>query len=80
MNNDEVRELMGLIRCLALQMVDIREDLARLHMLAQKGALCANDVQKSQDFGTNVWDLAREKIRRIGTDEAAALDDVLRIQ
>jgi hypothetical protein len=77
MNNDEIEELMGLIRCLALQMVDIREDLALLRALAQKGAVCAQDLQVTEDFATNVCDLAREKIRKIGTNKAASFNDPL---
>jgi hypothetical protein len=80
MNSNDIQELIGLIRCLALQMVDIREDLARLNALVQKNALSVSDLQAAQDPGANVWDLAREKIRRIGTGEARNFEEIVRLQ
>jgi hypothetical protein len=70
MSDNEVKDLMLVIKCLTLQMVDVREELASLHLaLIQKQAIDVRDVEAAQDRSRAIWDRAREEIRKIGTNE-----------
>jgi hypothetical protein len=78
MNDKEVKELLLVIKCLTLQMVDVREELASLRLaLIQKQTIDAGDFQAAQDLSKTIWEHAREEIRKIGTAEARSLDDTL---
>jgi hypothetical protein len=70
MNDKEIKDLMLVIKCLTLQMVDVREELAAMRLaLTRKHAINVGDFEAAQDSAKSIWDRAREEIRKIGMDQ-----------